>query len=149
MAWNSLDTGLLAGAEFSLAADMNSTKKALKKPGVEEGNPVLGKKPSGAKLDGYGLATGLGIAGAAGAMPAEWRRPFLAGVIGTESSLASQNSNASARGKSGKDKIKQGLTVGGSLAVLTALLQKVPEDKLKITAEEREHGGVIKFAYKF
>lgn len=91
MDWDWRDTGLLSSAIAGLYADRESTKAALKRPDRQETNAVLGTHPNDAKVDNYFGTTGLLTAGGALALPAEYRRPLLGLLSGTELALAHGN----------------------------------------------------------
>ncbi len=88
--WQTIDTTLLMGAFATIAADIETTKSAIAEGGSEL-NPLLGRKPSNKKLNAAGLLVAGAQVGVAMNLPKEYRRPFLAGMIGMEVTLAHQN----------------------------------------------------------
>jgi hypothetical protein len=90
MDWSPTDYGLLASALAAQYADVESTKRAIKKGGRED-NPLIGKNPSGQDLDHAGIAAALAAAMGANYLQGNVRRAFLGGVTGLETGLAQNN----------------------------------------------------------
>lgn len=97
--WNAIDWGLLASAGYGIHQDIESTKAVMKQTGSHENNPLYGAHPSDHALDNAQLL-GMGLTGLlASQLPAEYRRPLLAGITGFELGLADKNSKYTEAGK--------------------------------------------------
>ena len=142
--WSEKDVGLLLGALSGVYKDTESTKRAIAR-GSEESNPLLGKNPSGADLDKFGIAAALLGTGTAAALPEKWRRPMLGAWAGLEHGLAKYNDEYNAKKGGGKfeDAAKSALP----LAALGGLLgHYLSDEDSGISVGEKD--GAISLIFK-
>lgn len=87
-----LDAALLGGALATLAADWGQTRAIAQQPDrFHEINPILGRHPSIGRVNSYFALAMLGTAGLAFALPREYSRIFLGGVVLLEAAVIVNN----------------------------------------------------------
>lgn len=129
------DYALTLAALAGTYADIQTTKEALKR-GAIEGNPLIGKNPSGQDLDKAGLL-GAGVVGSAALFsPENERKAILGGLAGLRFGLANQNAHTSAKSgrKSDLELMRQPL-ISAALGALTGYMMS-GDSKLSISASQ-------------
>lgn len=91
-AWTALDYSLAGGAAAMMALDWAQTRYAARHPShYSELNPIMGERPSTAKVDQYFALASLLMAGVTYVLPRRERRLFLSGVLVVETSAVVSN----------------------------------------------------------
>ena len=90
--WTALDYSLAGGAATMMALDWAQTRYAARHPShYSELNPIMGERPSTAKVDQYFALASLLMAGVTYVLPRRERRLFLSGVLVVETSAVVSN----------------------------------------------------------
>jgi hypothetical protein len=90
--WSRTDTALTGAALTGLAVDWGQTRTIARNPArFNELNPFLGEHPSVGRVDRYFALAMLGTVGLAIALPSEYRKIFLYGLILRETAVVITN----------------------------------------------------------
>ena len=86
--WSGADKSLATLYLIMQALDYNQTRSFLRRPEqFEEGNPLLGKHPSQAKLAGANILTAAGVLKLADKLPPAYRKILLGGATAVEGQM--------------------------------------------------------------
>ena len=99
--WTSYDTALEVAFAGALVADWLQTRQIARTAdgpgGLEESNPLLGRRPSGPHLGGYFAAAAVGHLAVAAVLPRPWRTVWQATWIGLEGLSIRKNASLGLR----------------------------------------------------
>ena len=81
VSWNRTHTALAGAFVVTLLIDAGQTRQLARRgwPGFREANPLLGSRPGVGRVNSYTALAGLGVLGAAAALPPRLR-PWLLGA---------------------------------------------------------------------
>jgi hypothetical protein len=86
--WTSTDLALEAAFGAALLADWLQTRQIPRTPdapgGLEETNPILGRRPSAGRVNGYFAAAGAAHLAIAALLPRPWRSVWQTTTLGLE-----------------------------------------------------------------
>lgn len=96
--WNGTDTGLGAAFVVTLLLDAGATRAVARGGwvGFREANPVLGSRPSVARVNAYTALVGVGVLGAAAAAPRRLRPWILGAALAVEALTVTANTRGGA-----------------------------------------------------
>lgn len=91
--WSAADKALLAGAIGTLSADWAQTRYIASHADYHEKNKMLGQHPSMGRVNWYFAGSIAGTVGIAYALPSNYRKIFLGGIVLLETSVVLHNNS--------------------------------------------------------